>query len=102
MSGSRTHAKVIRTRIVRDSNGVYSASSEDLKGLVAVSKDFTKLTELIIPRAIEDLYLAIGEEVIVDQLEDVSAASENVPWVAFPVMAARRSLERIAQEKALR
>ena len=93
MSASKTLSKFIKTDIIQDKRGVYVATSKQLKGLLAVSRDRQKLASELIPRSIADLYRACGVEVVVTPAED-GASDES--WVATPVELARKMLEEIA------
>lgn len=95
MSATSEMTKLLNIHIERDARGVFVATSPDLRGFSAVSKDRSKLMSELIPRAISDLYLAAGQRVIVSPLEPNDPNSNDVPWIAMPAALAQRQLDEI-------
>jgi hypothetical protein len=94
MTGSDRLARVVRVAIRKDERGVFVATSPNLEGLVAVSKDMERLVSTFIPQAISDLYRAAGHPVVVARAEEVSETDDILPWVAVPVEVAREAFAR--------
>ena len=79
-------AKIVRIQIKED-DGLFLATSTDLKGLLAAEKTLDALQREI-PKSIVALYAACGVEVVATMIEDGN------DWVAVPVLAAREALEK--------
>lgn len=93
MTASAELAKLIRVTIVQDKRGVFVATSQDLKGLLAVSEDRVHLEKEIVPQSIADLYASCGVPVVISQLEESMSDEAIAPWVAVPAVVARKQLE---------
>ncbi|HEV2561128.1 MAG TPA: hypothetical protein VGT78_03215 [Rhizomicrobium sp.] len=78
-------AKIVRIRIEED-DGLFLATSPDLKGLLAAEKTLDALQREI-PKSIVALYAACGVKVVATMIEDGN------DWVAVPVDVARQALE---------
>jgi hypothetical protein len=90
MSMTTMRAKIVRIRI-EDDEGLFVASSPDLKGLLVAARELDVL-EREIPRMITELYAACGEEVVVSKADD-SGDDACPPWIAFPAAVARQALD---------
>jgi hypothetical protein len=90
MSTSATQAKIVRVRIKED-DGLFLATSPDLRGLLVAETTMTALIAAI-PTNIAGLYKACGLEVVVSRVEDGN--SDYQPWVAMPAAIARQALEQ--------
>jgi hypothetical protein len=88
-ASTKATAKVVHIKIRQDARGVFVATSPNLHGFSAVSKDRERLECEVIPRAIVDLYKACGEQVVVARVEDDNEAQ----WVALSADLARRALD---------
>jgi hypothetical protein len=89
MTSSRPKAKTFRVHI-EDRNGLFVATSPELKGMLVVGRSVEAVTNAI-PKEVEDLFAACGSKVIVSEVEDDD--QELTPWVAVPAEFARRALE---------
>ena len=78
-------AKIVRIRIEED-DGLFIATSVDLKGLLVAQKTLDALQREI-PKNIVSLYAACGVEVVATMIEDGN------DWVAVPAVVARKALE---------
>ncbi len=82
-------AKIVWVKIEEGDAGLYFATSPELKGLLVAESSLEDL-EREIPKAIQDLYAACGESVVVTSAED--GTDDLHPWVAVPAEIARRAL----------
>jgi hypothetical protein len=82
-------AKTFRVRI-EDRNGLFVATSPDLKGMLVVRDSAEELIDAI-PIEVADLYAVCGVEVVVTELDD--GDGELRPWVAVSAEVARRALQ---------
>ena len=83
MTFAALKAKIVRIKIERESDGLFVATSPDLRGLLVAEQTQEALTAAI-PVAIEAMYAACETPVkvtMVDRDED-----GYQPWVAVPVM----------------
>jgi hypothetical protein len=78
---------IIRVKIERGKSGRFFATSPDLRGLVVGRPDADALFEAV-PRAITDLYAAMGIDVVVTIAKNDDP--EFYPWVAIPTEVAAR------------
>lgn len=85
-------AQVMNVRVREGKEGLFYATSPQLKGLLVAEATMEEL-ERAIPKAIADLYLACGLEVVVSRME--SDDGDGSPWVAFPAEVAKAGLERL-------
>lgn len=90
MSETLMQAKLVRVRREEGKTGLFYASSPDLQGLLVAEPTLDALDRAI-PGAIQNLYRASGESVVVAQVADRSPSEKS--WVAFPVELAKRALE---------
>jgi hypothetical protein len=95
MTASTDYAKIVRVRIERSASGAYFASSPDVPGFEAVSRDRKDLEERLVPKYLADLYKAAGQPMMITRLDEASD-DDVLPWVRVPVDVARRELERQA------
>ena len=79
-------ARRIRVVCQEGKTGLFYATSPDLKGLLVAEPSRAALEDAI-PQAIEDLYRASGEDVLVTPLDQGDEAEAS--WVAFPAVAIR-------------
>ncbi len=93
MTESRLLAKVVRIRIMRGNTGLIYATSPDLKGLVVARDTLDELFRAV-PQAIQSMYAACGEAVLVSRIADEDGEEES--WVAFPVETARAGLQEMS------
>jgi hypothetical protein len=84
-------ARIVRIRIEEGQTGLFYATSPDLKGLLVAEPSIDKLYEAI-PRAISDLYRAVGEQMIVTPMER-GDDDQLKPWVAVPLAIAKRAVQ---------
>jgi len=91
MTATRLKAKTFRVHI-EDRNGLFVATSPDLKGMLVVGRSVEAVTTAI-PKEVEDLFAACGSKVIVSEVENDN--NEFTPWVAVPAEIARRVLETV-------
>jgi len=85
-------AKVVNVKVREGKEGLFYATSPQLKGLLVAEPTLDALDKAI-PKAISDLYLACGLEVLVIKVED-GDDSGTTPWVAFPSAVAQAALDR--------
>lgn len=91
MSRAKMNAKVVRIRIEEDKAGLFYATSPELRGLLVAKPTMDEL-RADIPRAIREMYLVCGVDVVVSPVEAEAGETEQ-PWVAVPVELAKRQLE---------
>jgi len=89
MTTSLLKARTVRVKIEEGKSGLFFATSPDLKGLLVAERTVDVLYAQI-PKAIENLYEACGERVVVSISGD--SCDNYIPWVAFPAEVARRAL----------
>jgi len=82
--------RIVRVKIEEGRTGLFYATSPDLKGLLVAEPDVDALDSAV-PKAIADLYEASGVKVIVTKVEDDDDGLH--PWVAVPVVIARKALK---------
>ena len=75
-------AKIIRVAFRPGEQGLLIATSADLMGLYVVGQTRSELIDDV-PNAIEALFTAQGQQVVVHELEDDTVGMQ--PWVAVPV-----------------
>lgn len=92
MTTSTTRAKLLRVKIERGRSGTYFATSPDVPGFEAVSKDLKDLEERLVPKYLADLYRAAGHPVVVTRLEEYDT-EDVLSWVAVPLEVLRQGLE---------
>jgi hypothetical protein len=85
--------RIVRVDRERGKAGLFYATSPDLRGLLVAEPTPEALDEAI-PKAIRDLYVACGVEVIVSIADD--SHDDREMWVAFPAAIARAALSRSA------
>ncbi|MCI4677255.1 hypothetical protein K9U39_13405 [Rhodoblastus acidophilus] len=73
-------AKIVRVLVEADGD-MFFATSPDLKGLLVAATTLEKM-DIAVSKAIHDLYLACGSDVVVSKADDGDDQFE--PWVAFP------------------
>jgi hypothetical protein len=83
-------ARIVRIEFEPGDAGLIFATSSDLRGLLVAERTM-KEVEAAIPQAIEDLYAAAGERVVVSRVEAADATMKET-WVAFPAEIARMAL----------
>jgi hypothetical protein len=81
MPSNRSKVKIVRVRIEQGREGLFYATSPDLRGLLVAKPDLESLYQSI-PQAIKELYAVCGVEAVVMQAE--SDTTEYRPWVAIP------------------
>ena len=69
MSGSAKMGKIVRVRVEQGETGLFYAESSELRGLLVAEPDMSALWERV-PVAIQELYEAVGERVVVTRVED--------------------------------
>ena len=89
MTDATMGPRVVRVEREQGRAGLFYATSPDLKGLLVAEKTREAL-EKAIPKAIKDLYLACGVEVIVILADEPPEDQEM--WVAFPAAIVREAL----------
>lgn len=92
MTSTSMTAKTFRVH-VKERDGMFIATSPDLKGMLVAEHSRVEL-ENAIPSAVQDLFAAQDVHVVVSRVED--GTDLDAPWVAFPAEVARRGLERVA------
>jgi hypothetical protein len=85
-------AKVVNVKVREGKEGLFYATSPQLKGLLVAEPTLDAL-EAAIPKAISDLYLACGMRVLVTKVEDGDETGMT-PWVAFPASVAQAALNQ--------
>jgi hypothetical protein len=85
-------AKIVNVKVTEGRTGLFYATSPELRGLLVTEPTLDAL-EVAIPRAITDMYAVCGVEVVVTRVEDGSP--EYQPWVAVPVVIAKKALEAV-------
>jgi hypothetical protein len=83
MSAESALAKVVRVNIEYDTVGLFYATSPDLKGLL-VAESTEEATLIAVPKAISDLYLAMGQTVVVIPAGDMAGDHPMKTWVGVP------------------
>jgi len=91
MTSNRSKIKIVRVRIEQGREGLFYATSPDLRGLLVAKPDLEALYEAI-PQAISELYGACGTDAKVVQAEGDS--TDYSPWVAIPADLAADTLEQ--------
>lgn len=89
MTASKEKATTFRVRI-EDRNGLFVATSPDLKGMLVAERSLDAL-KAAIPSEVADLFAACGVEVVVSEVDDEQC--DLTPWVAVPAAVARRALQ---------
>ncbi len=90
-SNRSKRAIIVRVSIEEGKTGLFYATSPDLRGLLVAEETLDALDEAI-PKAIADLYEAIGMSVIVSKVKE-DDDREFHPWVAFPAEIAKQALQ---------
>lgn len=85
-----TKSKIIRVRIEEGKEGLFYATSPELKGLLVAEADLEAL-EKSIPRAIAELFEVCGVTAIVTKAEENDG--DFHPWVAVPAELAQAALQ---------
>lgn len=85
-------ARIVRVKTEEGETGLFYATSPDLRGLLVAEPTIDAL-ENAIPKAIAELYEAVGMSVVVSKVEDND--KDLHPWVAFPAELARRVLDNM-------
>ena len=80
-------AKIVRVKIEKGQEGLYYATSPDLKGLLVADPTKAALIAAV-PKAIEDLFEACETPMTVTELDEEGDCS----WVAVPTFSDRRSV----------
>jgi hypothetical protein len=94
MTTASMKAQIVRVKIEEGREGLFYATSPDLRGLLVAQATLDGL-EREIPRAITALYAACDVDVVVTKAED--GDDDLTPWVAVPVVVAATALARAAQ-----
>jgi hypothetical protein len=84
-------AHIVRVKIEEGREGLFYATSPDLRGLLVAEATIDGL-ESEIPKAITALYAACDVEVVVTKAED--GDDDLTPWVAVPVALAASVMGR--------
>jgi hypothetical protein len=80
--GHMKRAQIVRVKIEEGKEGLFYATSPDLKGLLVAEPTIDEL-EMAIPQTISDLVLAMsGDRVVVTKARDTDPVF--FPWVAIP------------------
>lgn len=86
-------AKRVRVRIEEGREGLFYATSPDLRGLLVAGKTLDELNDRV-PEAISMLFEAQGYKVVVSPLENGEEENRDLhPWVAFPAAIAAQCLD---------
>ena len=88
MSEIGPKARIVHITCEEGKAGLLYASSPDLRGLLVAEQTVDALRQAI-PRAIRDLYAAMGVEVVVSPVDE---PDEGRTWVAIPAAIARKAL----------
>jgi hypothetical protein len=91
MTTATMKAQIVRVKIEEGRQGLFYATSPDLKGLLVAQTTIDQL-ENEIPKAITALYAACNVEVVVTKAED--GDDDLTPWVAVPVALAASVMKR--------
>ena len=92
-SNRSPRAIIVRVSINEGETGLFYATSLDLRGLLVAEENLNDLDEAI-PKAIAELYEAIGVSVIVSKVSTAEDDDRELhPWVAFPVEIAKEALQ---------
>lgn len=83
---SKMKAKIVKVVIDQGHEGLFYATSPDLKGLLVAEPTFEGALAAV-PKAIADMFLACDAPVIVSELESDNGQS----WVAVPASARNHS-----------
>lgn len=90
-ASSKLKAKLVRVHVKQESNGLFVATSSDLKGLLVGARAIDDLDRKI-ARAIIEMYDACGLKVYVTKMEQTHECDDGAPWIAFPAELAKQSL----------
>ena len=81
MTASERYVQIVRVQAKADKSGLFFAESPDLKGLLVAERSMDAVWKAV-PKAIQDLYRAVGENVVVTRARDYS--DEWYPYAAIP------------------
>jgi hypothetical protein len=92
MTSNTSKTLIIHIKIEEGREGLFYATSPDLRGLLVAKPDLESLDKAI-PRAIEELYAACGVKAIVTPAESCDDDfGKYQPWVMIPYELAERAL----------
>lgn len=90
MAEAQMGAKIVRVRMKEGRTGLFFATSPDLTGLLVAEETIDGLKRAV-PGAIEQMYAACGEPVVVTWVEN--SADSDRSCVAFPAALAKQALK---------
>lgn len=99
MKSNQTKSIIINIKIEEGREGLFYATSPDLRGLLVAKPDVETLYKAI-PRAIQELYEVCGVRAIVTQAESSAASAEDdandyQPWIATPYDVAEQAMRKL-------
>ncbi len=97
MTEAKLASRVVRIKVERGETGLFYATSPDLEGLLVAEPNEAALNQMI-PGAIEDLYAACGETVVVLPAQAFSDDVDTLSFVKVPADIAQAALDRISHE----